>query len=953
MRRKLAAFVVVLALVCTVAPVEPQMRKIRVLYTSLSPTLGGLWVAKELRLFEKHGLDVELIRRSPIQALLAGEGEIAIVNARNVVEVGVQGGNAVIIANIERAPPFQVWAVPQVQSFKDLQGKTVGVVGENTIPSLALKRAGVQIRPLKNQEQILEEISQKQVMAGVLTFPQNIEAQKRGLRELIDLSEFARNYPTLSISTRTSVIEGQRRVLIDFLKAYSEGVVQFVSNRESGTTVISKYTKIDDREVLNAAYNQAIRYIDKVPRVNLQAVETAMTLVPRSAAMRPEQFVDRTLVQELEAPPSPSPLPSPLPAPPSAPSAPRPSPSPLPSPLPAPPSAPSAPRPSPSPLPSPLPAPPPPAPSKPGQGPEKTLAPNASWNTWIERDGQEVSFLEPNHRFEAVLDLSRYGYRPRLSALVDASVQKRIQEALTRGAPTLSLTVRPILIEGALTRTTGSKSEDILVVRLEQLGTPNDQQVAREAAVLANLARKDISVVAAASKLGAGSQKFPFASTSETGCGRIVFSIWDEVGQRPLDYIVHTVSVRRKDSPAPPCEENATVQGGFTSMSGILSATSAPQIDAALHVMEFDAGNEPKTVAMFLDAAKYRAARADKTLVDRGLYSWTLRTPLQKYLGEKGELLKLITSARDTGNYGEAAEGLKQRLFPPPLPSGGKPSDEKDASAALDALTAMARRTKNPPVILVRARTAQNVPVFVPLAVLAARNANLLATPPVVIHPLPRERYGTSTTCINRWSLGVPSRLDGAAGVLNIPTYTRMTKYETMKKLEGYLNPPPKEAERAAAYASSKNARGEGLIILGHQQGGNIWFTTGAGAGELNPEEYNRLFPPGSLAVLGACSAANPKDDNQHVLKLLNHLGIDVIVASPFPIEVSYAVELVRGIIESANEAYVSKRTPTILELFQLATDRAATRLGRAAKLQEKSLEFVIIGDHNIRLCAD
>lgn len=57
---------------------------------------------------------------------------------------------------------------------------------------------GVRIRPLgQPPAQIPEAISQGLVTAGVLTFLKNIEAQKRGLRELIDLGEFAKNYPTL------------------------------------------------------------------------------------------------------------------------------------------------------------------------------------------------------------------------------------------------------------------------------------------------------------------------------------------------------------------------------------------------------------------------------------------------------------------------------------------------------------------------------------------------------------------------------------------------------------------------------------------------------------------------------------------------------------------------------------------------------------------------------------
>ena len=545
-----------------------------------------------------------------------------------------------------------------------------------------------------------------------------------------------------------------------------------------------------------------------------------------------------------------------------------------------------------------------------------------------------------------MLDISRYAYRARLSAPAEASIQRAFAEAFERGAPTVRLTVRPILMGGAVARISGFKPEDSLVVTLDQMTKPSVEQARREAALLTRLGRNEISIADAAPKLQAGMVKFPFRSTGEEGCAQIVFSIWDDTGQRPLDYVVHTVSVRRKAAPIPACEENAAVQGGFTSMSGMLSATSALQVDAALHVMAYDVAGTEETVAMFLDAAKYRAARADKTLADRGLLTWKLKTSMEKYVGDKGELLSLITSARDTGNYEVAAKELKKRLFPP-----GSEGDE--AGAAFSALSAMSSRQDRRPVVLVRARTAQNVPVFIPLAVLAARDAKLLSNAPVIIHPLPRERYASSTTCINRWSLGIPSRLDGAAGSISIPEYERMKRYETMGKLEGYLNPPAEAASAARLYAASKNPRGEGLVLLGHQEGGKIWFTSGPGDGRLVPEDYVRPFPPGSLAVLGACSTANPKGDNQQILELLNGLGIDVIVASPFPIEVSYGVELVRGMIESANEAYLAKKTPTVMELFQLATERAAKRLGAAAKLREKALEFVIVGDHTIRLCED
>lgn len=588
-------------------------------------------------------------------------------------------------------------------------------------------------------------------------------------------------------------------------------------------------------------------------------------------------------------------------------------------------------------------------PSPDANPPAKRLSSDAAWNAWIERDGREVSFLEPNLRFDAVLDLSRYAYRQSGSVLADFEIQGLLKNAFARGERSVRLTVRPILIGGPLASTTGSKSEDILVVQLDRMAQPSEEQARREAAVLVSLGSNDSTLPEAASKLGAGTVKFPLKSTGTAGCAQVVFSIWDENGQRPLDYVVQTVSVRLKDGPRPECETNMNVQGGFSGMSGMLSAKDAPQINGALHVMAYDDNGKEVSVAMFLDVAKYQAARADRTLADRGLFSWKLQTSMQKFVGDKGELLNLITSARKTGNYEEAAKELRQRLFPP----SSTTDDDKQADSAFEALQAMASHSNKTPVVLVRANTAQNSPVYLPMAILAARGAKLLTTPPVVIHPLPRERYATPTTCIDRWSLGVPSRLDGANGQVAMSTYDKMERYDTMAKLQTYLAPPRDVADAAKAHASSQNARGEGLILLGHQDNGNIWFTTEPGAGRLIPEEYKRIFPPGSLAVLAACSAANPSGDNQMVLGLLNGLGIDVVIASPFPIEVTYAVALVHATVESAHEAYVAKKTPTVLELFRLATARAAKQLSSVAKLEEKALEFVILGDHTIRLCKD
>jgi len=548
------------------------------------------------------------------------------------------------------------------------------------------------------------------------------------------------------------------------------------------------------------------------------------------------------------------------------------------------------------------------------------------------------SFLEPQKQYEVTLDLSLYAYFERRSAGVGGEVKKLIEDAIVAGSKTITLTVRPLLFGRGLERAPKFEPELNLKLTLERLKTPSADQAREDSAVLARLGRGEISIDEAAARLEAGRVTIPIRTTEFSGCGQVVFSIWDESGKRPLDYVVHTVSVRNTGDPVPKCE-GTKLQSGFRSLSGIVTAGGDVDADAALQIIEFDTPNGPITEALFVDAEQYRLARADSTLTDRGVYAWPLITPLETYVGGQQQLLALIISARKLGNYASAARELEKRLFPKADESGS------DDSRALQALVALAKRKPNPPVVLVRALTAQNVPVYIPLSLLASKDANILSQRISVIHPLPRERYEGANVCVDRWSLGVPQKIDGLPDTISLTPSERMSRYPTVPELVRFLD--------TKASSSLAAGRSEALVLLAHQGEGNLWFTDNGTGERVIPEDYQRQYPPGSLALLSACSAVNPKDDNELVVKLLNDHGIDVVVGSPFPVEVSYGVELTRSFIRAADEAYSRKSTPTVVELFNTAAAIAAEELKDKAEFKEKVLEFVIVGDHELRLCND
>jgi hypothetical protein len=267
-----------------------------------------------------------------------------------------------------------------------------------------------------------------------------------------------------------------------------------------------------------------------------------------------------------------------------------------------------------------------------------------------------------------------------------------------------------------------------------------------------------------------------------------------------------------------------------------------------------------------------------------------------------------------------------------------------------------------------------------PLGLLAASESAILSRRPTIVQPLKRERYAQA--CVDRWQLGIPSVIEPGTNNITLdrmpPRATRMT---TLAQLSDFLSPPALSAvelaRRAAAGAAGASAasapgptalpgRGEGLVVLAHQQAGKVWFTGGGRSASIQTENDLHQFPVGSVAVLATCSAASPIDDNLTVMKRLNEMGIDAVVASPFPVEVPWGIELARQFTYAASNAYRrptaaagSKRPPmpTVSELLEQAIETSAAVLAQRSDLaapvraSDKALEFMVIGNHELRLC--
>jgi ABC-type nitrate/sulfonate/bicarbonate transport system substrate-binding protein len=154
-RQKLRLFLVgVCAILCAVAArsslaASRDLERVRVGYSVGGLIPFPLIVAKENKLFEQLGLEVELINIPPtlaVTALVSGDIQY-VVFAGTTLNAAVRGFPVKLVMVYNDRPLFSLMSKPEFRTIKELKGKVLGVAsltsGESFLSRRLLKEAGI------------------------------------------------------------------------------------------------------------------------------------------------------------------------------------------------------------------------------------------------------------------------------------------------------------------------------------------------------------------------------------------------------------------------------------------------------------------------------------------------------------------------------------------------------------------------------------------------------------------------------------------------------------------------------------------------------------------------------------------------------------------------------------------------------------------------------------------
>lgn len=277
------------------------------------------WIAEEAGLFRKYDLDFQLVYISSAAlvtaAILGGDGQVAITGGEAIIRAFAQGAtDLVFIASAKNTLTHSILGKPEIKRLEDLRGKKLGVtrLGSNShyFVLQVLRRSGMELRELNfiqtgGQVENLAALLSGAVDAATMTGPAGgTRAAAQGFRYLVYGPDLGIPFAAATLVTRRSVMRARGPVIEKFVRAMAEAVKIMFVDKELTYKVLARQLRINDRKLLDAAYDEEIKVME--PRLEfkteaLQAIldETAR-VDPRAKKITPQDLTDRRYVEGLE-----------------------------------------------------------------------------------------------------------------------------------------------------------------------------------------------------------------------------------------------------------------------------------------------------------------------------------------------------------------------------------------------------------------------------------------------------------------------------------------------------------------------------------------------------------------------------------------------------------------------------------------------------------------------------
>jgi NitT/TauT family transport system substrate-binding protein len=264
------------------ASVAQTPSKVTIAYSAVSPIFAGVWMAKEIGAFEKHGLKADLVYISSgsvtVQAMVGGNLDMSIAASNAVVSSILHGAPLVAVGSITNRPAMSLFVQPEITRPEQLQGKILAITrpGSSThfLTVFVLEKLGlhdkVKIQPMGGTREVDAGFRTGMVAGAVRSMKPGPKS-----RMLVDLPDLGIPFSMDLIAVKRDFYKNSPKTVEGMLKAYIEGVAALRTRKELAYKVLAKYL-LGGGDALDEAYEYAVKYLDRQARVEPAVIQTVL-----------------------------------------------------------------------------------------------------------------------------------------------------------------------------------------------------------------------------------------------------------------------------------------------------------------------------------------------------------------------------------------------------------------------------------------------------------------------------------------------------------------------------------------------------------------------------------------------------------------------------------------------------------------------------------------------------
>jgi len=298
---------------------KPQ--QLRLAVSTATPHNTPLWVAKDKRIFDKYGLDVQLIfvmgGALVTQMLAAGEIQIA-ANAPAALLGLVAGGEKIaMFIGISNTSPFTLISQPNIKSAADLKGKRLGTArfgGSSHVSALIAldylkldsKRDNVVLLQTGLDPERMAALEQKGLDAAMLQRLATKTMLVKGYTQLLNLNRAKIPYQNTVLASRRDYMTNNAKSFENFTRAVVEGYAYVFNkeNKQAVKEVIAKNLRLPNADAAEDFYLEGQEELDRKPYPTLDGTRTVIKFVaeqnPKVAAIKAEDIIDLSWLKRLD-----------------------------------------------------------------------------------------------------------------------------------------------------------------------------------------------------------------------------------------------------------------------------------------------------------------------------------------------------------------------------------------------------------------------------------------------------------------------------------------------------------------------------------------------------------------------------------------------------------------------------------------------------------------------------